>query len=188
MGGHLDGNWGNKSVDAAVAGGVALLDALRALGLPVDQLLGFARLVRSVGQRLQCHKQDFERIDHEKSWWEKHGTAVLNVISTAVLISSAFLGPEAAFAAGFIAAAADTTNLAFHMSNGTCGSGCGDLALDIPLDLVSGGLAGAGQRGYSLLASAFQFTSHQTPGGFDEPYAWDVNVSAVVAVYFSRIA
>ena len=74
------------------------------------------------------------------------------------------------------------------MNNGTCGSGCGDLALDIPLDLISGGLARTGRTGYSLLASAFQFTSHQTPGGFGEPYAWNVNVPAIVASYSNWIA
>lgn len=188
VGGHLDGNWGNKSVDAAASGGVVLLDALRALGIPEDQLPGFARLVQSVGQRLQGHSQDFERIDHEKSWWERHGNTLLNAISTAALISSLVLGPEAAFAAGFIAAAADSANLAYHMGNGTCGSGCDGLALDIPVDILSGGLALGGKRAASMFASAFQFTFHQTSGEFDEPHAWDVNVSAVVAVYFSRTA
>ena len=108
--GNLDGNWGKKSIDAAAAGGDSLLGALRAMGVPEDQLAFFAALVASAGQRLQGHKSAYERIDVDTKhgfgrWWDDHGATVLAVASIAVAVVALVATGGAAFlGAGFIVA------------------------------------------------------------------------------------
>lgn len=72
--GKLDGNWGQKSVDAAAKGGPELVVAIMN---EFDHQISkadarqFAKLAQAVAKKIQHAKSDFEKIDHEKSTWER---------------------------------------------------------------------------------------------------------------------
>ena len=89
--GDLDGNWGEKSIAAAAAGGDPLTSALLAMGVPEDQLAVVAFVATSVAKRLQGHRDAYEQIDKDVQhglgrWWADHGSTVITVASVVVAV------------------------------------------------------------------------------------------------------
>lgn len=147
VGGDLDGNWGKKSIDAAAAGGDDLLAALRAMGIPEDQLAALAAVALSVAQRLQGHRDAYEQIDHESTWWERNGGTVLSGVSVVVSVAAigfsiASLGSCALVCAGI---AAGVSSLSAGLTCATSSAGqCGVAVGSAVLSTVTFGAASAG--------------------------------------------
>jgi len=176
VGGALDGNWGKKSIDAAASGGQRFLDALRAMGVPEDQIAVFALVAQSVANRLQGHRGAYERIDHESTWWERNGGTVLAVVSVVVSVAAigfsiASLGSCALVCAGIAAGVSSiSAGLTCTTSSaGQCGVAVGSAVVSIltfGAASAGGGLVSGGLAMGSLALDA------QASGNFIRASAW----------------
>jgi hypothetical protein len=178
--GELDGNWGQKSIDAAARGGADLVYAIsNAFGenIKVADVRGLAALAQKVAQKLQHSTDDFEKIDHERTRLERLKSFAISalgplvtVLVTGLCLSVVGAAATASMGAAAVAGAGCGTigGAAGRFADGLNRTGSVEVAFDAALDGermaydAAAGLAG-GALGYASMPKA-PFGATKTSG------------------------